>query len=112
MLREMTNEYPTDVFFVDVLAVPPPKARPCQFTGGMMTIHPQSTGLQYVVETVAVMKQILQVLKGADLELMKEEAREMIKTTRGETLQVILYSFCFLKIGFLPVFFLKKFFGI
>ena len=40
------EDCPTDIFFVEVLAVPPPNARPCQFTGGALTIHPQSTSLQ------------------------------------------------------------------
>ena len=53
--------HPTDVFFVSVLAVPPPKCRPCQFTGGMMTTHPQSSGLEWVVKTVAIMKHLLKV---------------------------------------------------
>ena len=53
--------HPTDVFFVSVLAVPPPKCRPCQFTGGMMTTHPQSSGLEWVVKTVAIMRHLLKV---------------------------------------------------
>ena len=57
------SKHPTDLFFVDVLSVPPPKTRPCQYTGGMMTIHPQSTGLQNVIESITVLKQILQVRK-------------------------------------------------
>ena len=58
------EEYPTDVFFVDCLAVPPPRARPCQFTGGAITLHPQSTALNNVIESITVMKQVLQVVQG------------------------------------------------
>ena len=64
------SKYPTDLFFVDVLSVPPPKSRPCQYTGGMMTIHPQSTGLQNVVESITVLKQILQVRKSLNLSVV------------------------------------------
>ena len=32
-----------------------------QFTGGMMTTHPQSSGLEWVVKTVAIMKHLLKV---------------------------------------------------
>jgi hypothetical protein len=63
MLKGLDSAYPTDVFFLEVLAVPPPKSRPCQFAGGIMTLHPQSSSLQDVVETVTVMKQILQVMR-------------------------------------------------
>ena len=33
MLAKSKLQIPMDVFFIDVLAVPPPKTRPCQFTG-------------------------------------------------------------------------------
>lgn len=58
------DDYPTDVFFVDALAVPPPRARPCQHTGGTITLHPQSTALNNVVDSITVMKQVLQVVQG------------------------------------------------
>ena len=65
------EEYPTDVFFVDCLAVPPPRARPCQFTGGAITLHPQSTALNNVIESITVMKQVLQVVQGGSLFLFE-----------------------------------------
>ncbi|XP_059079806.1 DNA-directed RNA polymerase I subunit RPA1-like [Tigriopus californicus] len=92
MLRTSTAKYPTDVFFVDVLAVPPPKSRPCQFMGGSLNIHPQSTGLQYVVESVTVMKQVLQLLRGQDLESLSAETKDMIKSIRGVSLELKLDS--------------------
>lgn len=92
MLRTSTAKYPTDVFFVDVLAVPPPKTRPCQFMGGTLNVHPQSTGLQYVVESVMVMKQVLQLLRGQDLESLSVEAKDMIKSLRGASLELKLDS--------------------
>ena len=61
-----SEEYPTDVFFVDALAVPPPRARPCQHTGGAITLHPQSTALNNVVDSITVMKQVLQVVQGRE----------------------------------------------
>lgn len=89
--EEALNKHPTDVFFVECLAVPPPKTRPCQFMAGTMTIHPQSSGLQYVVETATVMREILRLLKHRlDLEGLRPEVREMIKTQRGENLEAKL----------------------
>ncbi len=56
-----------------------------------MTVHPQSTGLQYVVETVEVMKQLLRVMQGSvDLDTMSKEARDMIESMRGEKLEMKL----------------------
>ena len=64
MLRNRSSPYPTDLFFVEVLSVPPPKTRPCQYTAGSMTIHPQSKGLEKVIESVTFLKQILQASRG------------------------------------------------
>ena len=55
-----------------------------------MTLHPQSTGLTYVIETVTVMKAILQVIKGADPETLSMETRSMLTSLRGETNQLKL----------------------
>ena len=84
MLKNKSLKFPTDLFFIEVLAVPPPKTRPCQFTGGMMTIHPQSSGLQSVVETVIILKQILIIIKGKDEEELNADTREMLKAIRGD----------------------------
>ena len=61
MLKHAQSDFPPDIFFVDVLGVPPPKTRPCQMTGEIMTIHPQSTALERVIENIVVLKQIMQV---------------------------------------------------
>ena len=84
------SKYPTDLFFVDVLSVPPPKSRPCQYTGGMMTIHPQSTGLQNVVESITVLKQILQVRKF--LTLYFQIARKHVGAFNHPRLQSFMFS--------------------
>ena len=51
----------------------------------MMTIHPQSIGLQHVLETVTILKQILQVCRGMDEDELNAETKEMMKSVRGET---------------------------
>ncbi|QQP32530.1 DNA-directed RNA polymerase subunit, partial [Caligus rogercresseyi] len=45
------TEFPTDIFFLNVIAVPPPN------------IHPQGSSLQSVVETVSIMKEVLRVIQ-------------------------------------------------
>ena len=86
MLRNKTTAYPTDLFFIEVLAVPPPKTRPCQYMAGSMTIHPQSSGLQNVIETVTILKQVLQVTTGSELKKLPPESQEMIKAIRGDSI--------------------------
>lgn len=82
--------YPTDIFFTDVLAVPPPRSRPCLFQAGMMTLHPQSTGLQNVVDSAAQLTELLRVLRsgqGADMEGLTPQAKAMVLATRGDKLE-------------------------
>ena len=55
-----------------------------------MTLHPQSTGLTYVIETVTVMKAVLQVIKGARPETLSEETKTMLASLRGDTNQLKL----------------------
>ena len=50
-----------------------------------MTIHPQSIGLQHVLESVTILKQILQVCRGMDEDELNVETKEMMKSVRGET---------------------------
>ena len=42
VMKRTDLKHPTDVLFLEAVPVPPPRARPCQFTGGIMTQHPQS----------------------------------------------------------------------
>jgi DNA-directed RNA polymerase I subunit RPA1 len=93
VLKALECPYPTDIFFVETLAVAPPKIRPCQFTGGLMTVHPQSTSVNYVVETISVMKLILRAIRGDEsLEDMNMEAREAVKVAKGDSQQAKLLT--------------------
>lgn len=50
--------------------------------GSMMTIHPQSSGLRDVIETVTVMRHMILVMRGeADLDKVSPEAKTVIKVT-------------------------------
>merc|ERR1719187_1163315 len=84
VMKRVDLAHPTDVLFLDVLPVPPPKVRPVQFTGGLLTQHPQSQALQHVVEAVATMRPLVEVLQGRDLATMSKETQEMLKVLRGE----------------------------
>ncbi|XP_040570911.1 DNA-directed RNA polymerase I subunit RPA1 [Lepeophtheirus salmonis] len=91
MLKDCSDmEHPTDIFFLNVVAVPPPKSRPCQYTGRIMTIHPQGASLQILVETVTIMKQIVQNINEESSEDLSSEAQEMLRTIRGDTMPMKL----------------------
>jgi DNA-directed RNA polymerase I subunit RPA1 len=78
-------QHPTDLLFLEVLPVPPPRARPVQFTGGLLTLHPQSQALQRVLEAAAVMRPLVQVMRGQDVAALPKETQELIKHLRGES---------------------------
>jgi len=78
---ETRSEHPTDIFFLDLVAVPPPRSRPCQIAAGSMTLHPQSQSLQYVVENAGIMRAILKEMRGVGL---SEEETSLLKTIRGD----------------------------
>jgi len=84
VMRRTAAGHPTDLLFLDVLPVPPPRARPVQFTGGLLTLHPQSQALGKVLEAVATMRPLVEVLQGRDLATMSKETQEMLKVLRGE----------------------------
>ena len=79
VMKRVDLPQPTDVLFMEVLPVPPPRARPVQFTGGLLTQHPQSQALQNVVESVAMIKPLVQIMQGKDVKELGQETQEMIK---------------------------------
>ena len=53
--------------------------RPVQFTGGLITQHPQSQALQNVVEAVALIKPLVKVMQGLYVKELGQETQETIK---------------------------------
>jgi DNA-directed RNA polymerase I subunit RPA1 len=78
-------EHPTDMFFIENLSLPPSKSRPPQFLGGIVSLHPQTTSLVEVLNAVILMRPLLQVIQGTDIENLSPETQEMIKTMPGDT---------------------------
>ncbi len=93
---EVDKFYPTDIFFTDAVAVPPPKTRPCLFAAGVMTIHPQSSGLQNVVAATITLRELLRVLrsgKGMDMEGLTPEVRKLFGSTSFVSFSLPLHLF-------------------
>jgi len=81
---------PTDLFFVEILPVPPPRVRPAQYQNGFQSLHPQTQGLLDVVIANATMRQVLKVVKGEAKESLSKQAQEMIATMQGNTVEAQL----------------------
>ena len=84
VMHSSSLPHPTDVLFLEVLPVPPPRSRPCQVTGGRVTQHPQSQAILAVLEAVVVMRPLVQLLQGGDLQQFSVETRALLASLRGE----------------------------
>nr|CAG4651562.1 EOG090X00BV [Triops cancriformis] len=87
-----TFETPTDAFFLEVLAVTPPKTRPMSMSGGMLTEHAQSVAYKNVLKSVMVAKSILAACKAENVDSLPEHTKKMIEATEGKTLLEKLQS--------------------
>ncbi|OQR80094.1 DNA-directed RNA polymerase I subunit RPA1-like, partial [Tropilaelaps mercedesae] len=59
-------EHPTDMFFMDVMAVSPPKFRPCNFVTGKKYEHQLTACLNRVLRTAHDLQDILVVMKAEE----------------------------------------------
>lgn len=77
-------EFPTDVFFLDVVAVLPSNVRPISYTAGMMTEHSSTQLYRQLLECCLLLRAVIQVMKGGEIEL-PEEARLVYESAAGST---------------------------
>ena len=76
-------EHPTDLFFIEVLSVPPSKSRPPQHLNGIISMHPQSTAILTVLERGLLIRPLMQLMKGGEVKDVDTE--KMIEALRGDT---------------------------
>lgn len=85
VLRNVKREHPTDAFFVEVVAVPPPKVRPVNFIRDKMNEHPQTLVFQQILEHCIVTQQIAHMVSGGTEEDLGVESRMFYAAIPGET---------------------------
>lgn len=69
-------EYPTDIFFFNVIAVPPPLVRPVTFVRDLVTEHPQTQVYKAILQDAMILRNIIQVQQdGGKTDNLPDEGR-------------------------------------
>ncbi|XP_053969844.1 DNA-directed RNA polymerase I subunit RPA1 [Anastrepha ludens] len=90
-LNNSGNSCPVDIFFMDTIAVVPPKARPPNILHDQILEHPQTAIYRSIIENNAVLRVVIKHLKGLREEL-PEEAQRVYESTKGESPYEKLYN--------------------
>ncbi|XP_058053507.1 DNA-directed RNA polymerase I subunit RPA1 [Anopheles bellator] len=96
MMRKVSVEHPTDIFFMEVVPVPPPKVRPVKRTEGETIVeHPQSAILRDILLANSTVRAILMAYGSNTAAGMSETALATVKSVvgaaKGETQPEKLY---------------------
>nr|XP_022906848.1 DNA-directed RNA polymerase I subunit RPA1 [Onthophagus taurus] len=86
VLKTVKSENPTDIFFFEVIPVPPPNVRPVNFIGGKASESKQSAIYKQILHECSLVRTIVQVLKNrGNLEDLHETAKSVYAVARGNT---------------------------
>ncbi|XP_076181654.1 RNA polymerase I subunit RpI1 [Ptiloglossa arizonensis] len=78
-------EYPTDIFFLEIIPVLPPIVRPVNFVNGQMIEHPQSQVYKTIIQDCLVLRNIIQTIQDGDTNQLPEEGRLVFEQIKGNT---------------------------
>lgn len=85
VLTKTKMENPSDVFFLEVIPVIPPKFRPMNFLNGERLEAGLTITLNKVLKATYMMKTVLWAYKNSSEESLPEESRRLIQNVKGET---------------------------
>ncbi|XP_076665457.1 RNA polymerase I subunit RpI1 [Andrena cerasifolii] len=78
-------EYPTDIFFFEVIPVLPPIVRPVSFLKGQMIEHPQTQVYKTVIQDCLVLRNIIQTIQDGDTDQLPEEGKLVFEQMKGNS---------------------------
>ncbi|XP_078050334.1 RNA polymerase I subunit RpI1 isoform X1 [Augochlora pura] len=78
-------EYPTDIFFFEVVPVLPPIVRPVNFVDGQMVEHPQTQVYKSIIQDCLVLRNIIQTIQDGDTNQLPEEGKVVFEQIKGNT---------------------------
>lgn len=78
-------EYPTDVFFYEVIPVLPPIVRPVNFLNGQMVEHPQTHIYKSIIQDCLVLRNIIQTIQDGGTDHLPQEGRLVFEQIKGAT---------------------------
>ncbi|KAL3272242.1 hypothetical protein HHI36_022725 [Cryptolaemus montrouzieri] len=80
------EENPTDIFYFEVLPVPPPNVRPVNIMGGKITENSQSNAYKAILQNTAILGTIIYAMKnGGDIDDLPVEAKAAYTSALGNT---------------------------
>lgn len=84
-LKFVDIEYPTDVFFFEVIPVLPPIVRPVNFLNGQMVEHPQTHIYKSIIQDCLVLRNIVQTIQDGGTDHLPQEGRLVFEQIKGVT---------------------------
>lgn len=69
------TDFPMDIFFMDVIPVPPPVVRPANKFKNEIREHPQTTILKSIIDSNLVLKAIVKQMNGTENETMANDTQ-------------------------------------
>ncbi|KAF7282113.1 hypothetical protein GWI33_003228 [Rhynchophorus ferrugineus] len=87
VLDDVDCDFPTDIFFFEVIPVPPPNVRPLNYLHGRVLENPQTGVYKNIITNSLVMNQLLKVIKkNGDLDVLNSKAaREYFEAAKGNS---------------------------
>lgn len=78
-------EYPTDIFFFEVIPVLPPIVRPVNFVNSQMIEHPQTQVYKSIIQDCLVLRNIIQTIQDGSTNQLPEEGKLVFEQIKGNT---------------------------
>ncbi|EFN67613.1 DNA-directed RNA polymerase I subunit RPA1 [Camponotus floridanus] len=78
-------EYPTDIFFFEVIPVLPPIVRPVNFINGQMIEHPQTYIYKNIIQDCLILRNIIQTIQDGSIDHLPQASRLVFEQIRGNT---------------------------
>ncbi|XP_036139810.1 DNA-directed RNA polymerase I subunit RPA1 isoform X2 [Monomorium pharaonis] len=78
-------EYPTDVFFFEVIPVLPPIVRPVNILNSQIVEHPQTHIYKSIIQDCLVLKNIIQTIQDGGTDHLPQEGRLVFEQIKGIT---------------------------
>ena len=86
VLLKTNIENPSDVFFLDVISVMPPKFRPVNVVAGLMSDNKQTTVLRKIVNDTYIVKTALFCYEQKSTDNIHEDSQRLLSSLQGQSL--------------------------
>ncbi|XP_077289293.1 RNA polymerase I subunit RpI1 [Arctopsyche grandis] len=91
VLKSIKSDQPMDIFFLDIIPVPPPAVRPCNILKSQVIEHPQTQVYKTILKAGFVIRTITQYLQiemgvvSEEEQMMSDESKFVVKSAFGDS---------------------------